>query len=105
MTVDQIITVLERLAPLEFAAEWDNVGLLIGSRRWPAEKIFLTIDLTQVVLDEAIDAGAEMIVAYHPPIFQPLTALTDESDKSRIALRAAQAGIAVYSPHTALDAA
>src|SRR5438552_11061272 len=103
MLVSEIIPILERLAPLEFAAEWDNVGLLIGSRTWEARKILLTIDLTAAVMAEAIDAEAGMIIAYHPPIFAPFKSLTDSTEKSRLALEAARAGIAVYSPHTALD--
>lgn len=105
MNVDQIISLLERLAPLEYAADWDNVGLLIGSRRWPVTKIMLTIDLTEAVLKEAISSEAEMIIAYHPPIFAPIKSITDSTDRSQIILEVARAGVAVYCPHTALDAA
>jgi dinuclear metal center YbgI/SA1388 family protein len=105
MTIAELTSVMESIAPRSYAAEWDNVGLLIGAPDWPAAKIVLTIDLTDAVLAEAIDAGMNAIVAYHPPIFQPLRALSEATAASRIALRAARAGIAVYSPHTALDAA
>lgn len=105
MSVNRVVEVLESIAPPRYAESWDNVGLLIGSRRWAAERIMLTIDLTEEVLQEAIDADAQMIVAYHPPIFEPLKALTDDAQTQRIALQAARAAIAVYSPHTALDAA
>jgi dinuclear metal center YbgI/SA1388 family protein len=105
MNVSRVVEVLESIAPLEYAEQWDNVGLLIGSRKWAAERILLTIDLTERVLSEAIRGETQMIVAYHPPIFKKLKALTDETVKQRIALQAAGAGIAVFSPHTALDAA
>ncbi len=105
MKVHEAIKALESIAPLEFAADWDNVGLLIGSSDWNANNIFLTIDLTESVLREAVDRSTQMIVAYHPPIFEPLFSLTDAQPKQRIVLVAARAGIAVYSPHTALDAA
>lgn len=105
MQVQQIIDVLEAMAPRHFAEPWDNVGLLIGSPRWPADSILLTIDLTEEVLREATEAKAQMIVAYHPPIFEPMKSITDASVKQHIVLEAAHAGIAVYSPHTALDAA
>ena len=105
MKVHEVINVLESIAPLEYAADWDNVGLLIGSSNWNAKRILLTIDLTEAVLREAIDSSVKMIVAYHPPIFEPLSSLTDVETKQRIVLEAARAGIAVYSPHTALDAA
>ncbi len=105
MHVRQIIEVLGKIAPLDYAAGWDNVGLLIGSPGWEASTLLLTIDLTDQVLAEAIEGGAEMIVSYHPPIFEGLRKLVDDSPSQRIALNAARGGVAVYSPHTALDAA
>ena len=105
MTVQDVVDVLEAIAPTGAAEPWDNVGLLVGSRSWRAKSVLLTIDLTEAVLEEAVGQGAHMIVAYHPPIFGGLTALTDRSVKERLVLEAARASIAVYSPHTALDAA
>ena len=105
MHVRQVVELLESIAPPQGAAPWDNVGLLIGSPQWDATPVFLTIDLTAAVLREAIDTGTRMIVAYHPPIFDPLRSLTDATPTGRICLEAARSGIAVYSPHTALDAA
>ncbi len=105
MRVGDVTSVLESIAPAEYAEEWDNVGLLIGSPAWSVSRAMLTIDLTEPVLDEAAAAGTQLVVAYHPPIFEPLRTLTDRTVSSRIALRCAGASIAVYSPHTALDAA
>ena len=108
LRVADLVTALQAIAPLEFAEPWDNVGLLIGSEKWAADDVLLTIDLTEDVLQEAIAGQTQMIVAYHPPIFPQtgaISALTDATTKSRIVLEAAHAGIAVYSPHTALDAA
>jgi dinuclear metal center YbgI/SA1388 family protein len=105
MHVSRVIEVLESIAPPEFAAEWDNVGLLIGTPEWQASPLLLTIDLTETVLREALDAGTRMVVSYHPPIFEPLGRLTDTTAGQRIALEAARGGVAVHSPHTALDAA
>ena len=61
MNVSDVTEVLEAIAPLEYAADWDNVGLLVGSTSWNAESILLTIDLTQAVLRAAIHAQAQMI--------------------------------------------
>ncbi|MHC5023518.1 MAG: Nif3-like dinuclear metal center hexameric protein [Planctomycetota bacterium] len=105
MNVDRLIEVMEQVAPPEYAADWDNVGLLIGAGSWDAGRVMLTIDLTPAVLREAISHDIDAVVAYHPPIFQPLTKLTDDSPRQSVALAAARHGIAVYSPHTALDAA
>ncbi len=105
MNVSHIVKILEAIAPPSYAEDWDNVGLLIGSHDWRAERLLLTIDLTEAVLAEAIDVKAQMIISYHPPMFEPLKALTDMDPRQRIPLKAAMSNIAVYSPHTALDAA
>lgn len=95
-----VVDALGEIAPLNYAEEWDNVGLLIEpTRPKPVQRLLLTIDLTDAVFDEALLLKAQCIVAYHPPIFKPI---------ARVAGRIAQLleqGIAVYSPHTALDAA
>ena len=105
MKTSQVIEAMKSIAPLHYAEPWDNVGPLIGTRGWEADRVMLTIDLTSEVLREAIDAEVQMIISYHPPIFEPLKALTEATETQRIALEAARAGVAVYSPHTALDAA
>ncbi|MDP6928438.1 MAG: Nif3-like dinuclear metal center hexameric protein [Planctomycetota bacterium] len=105
-SLDQLVGVLEEIAPLHLAEDWDNVGLLVepaGRKR--VRRCFLTIDLTELVLEEAAAAKADMIVAYHPPIFAPLSRLTQEQARQRVLLAAVAAKMAVYSPHTALDAA
>ena len=97
-----VVDGLNAIAPLELAEEWDNVGLLIEpSRPRPVRRILLTIDLTDAVLDEAIAAKVEMIVAYHPPIFEPFKRLG--SGGGRRITRLIENRIAVYCPHTALD--
>lgn len=101
-----IVDALEEIAPLNLAEAWDNVGLLIEpSKPKSVRTVLLTIDLTEAVLDEAVDAKADLIVAYHPPIFDALKQLTSHEPKQRVALRAIEARIALYSPHTALDSA
>ena len=102
-TVKEVCGILEAIAPPALAAEWDNIGLLIGRARGRVRHLLLTIDLTEPVLREAKRAGAEMVMAYHPVIFEPLTRLTEAA--APVALAAARAGIAVYAMHTALDAA
>lgn len=102
--MQHLLNALEQLAPLELAGDWDNVGLLLdpGTVETP-RKLFLTIDLTEQTLDEAIAAGADFIIAYHPPLFVPFKRLTQMNAKERIILKAAAAGLPIYSPHTALD--
>jgi dinuclear metal center YbgI/SA1388 family protein len=97
---------MERIAPTWAAAEWDNVGLLAGGEDWPLRRALLTIDLTPVVLEEAAGARCDAIVAYHPPIFRAVTRMIPSPRTQEGVAAAALANrIAVYSPHTALDAA
>ena len=100
-----LIDAFDAFAPDYYANDWDNVGLLVGSSTWPANNILLTIDLTQAVLQEAIDSKTNVIVSYHPPIFDPLTSVTDSTFKEKIILEAIQHNIAIYAPHTSLDVA
>ena len=103
MKIRDIVRVLDELAPPSMAMEGDNVGLLVGDAGAPLKRAVLCIDLTAAVLDEATAAKAQVIVAYHPVIYKPLMRLTAEA--TPIAYEAARRGFAVYSPHTALDAA
>ena len=106
MIVQDLVNAMETIAPRKLKEEWDKVGLQLGDpARELAGPVLLTIDLTERVLAEAIEAGAGAIVAYHPPIFSPLESLTDRTHTERIIRGCAEAGIAVYTPHTALDAA
>ncbi|MCK5940941.1 MAG: Nif3-like dinuclear metal center hexameric protein [Planctomycetes bacterium] len=106
-TLDEVLDLLHEIAPLELAAEWDNVGLLLRPEpdREAVGKCLLTTDLTEAVVDEAERFGADLVIAYHPPIFKPLTRLDAADATQRRIVRALRAGFAVYSPHTALDAA
>lgn len=104
-TVEDLVAVWDTIAPIGHAAEWDNVGLLVGSSNWTFHGALLTIDLTMDVLLEAEQLGAGAIIAYHPPIFSGLKRFTADDPASAVVLQAAAARTAVFSPHTALDAA
>ena len=102
----ELLTLLQTLAPLELAEEWDNVGLLLAPvDHGEIERILLTIDLTEPVLAEALAQKAQMVIAYHPPLFKGVRRLTRETAGERVLVDALRAGLFVYSPHTALDAA
>ncbi len=103
MKVREISQVLDGIAPRVLAADWDNVGLLVGDCQEEVKKLMLCIDLTPSVLAEAKRAKAQMIMAYHPVIFKPISSVTRRANT--IVFDAIRAGIAVYSSHTALDAA
>lgn len=105
MKLQDAIEALHNIAPLHLAGEWDNVGLLINPLR-PRNigKILLTIDLTEAVADEAIAAKTDLIITYHPILFRPTNRLDAGSAYDRTVMKLVQKNIAVYSPHTALDA-
>lgn len=106
MLVSDLVESMRLIAPPELAEEWDNVGLLVGDLgarlRGP---VLCAIDLTDAVLDEALEMGAGAIVAYHPVIFKGMPRVTSAEWRGRLLLRLIGAGLAVYCPHTALDAA
>ncbi len=105
-TIGDIEQVLQRIAPLETAESWDNVGLLAGDRRDACRGALLCIDLSPAVLAEAETLGANLLACYHPPLFQPIKRLrADQPGSEALAWRTARLGCAIYSPHTALDAA
>ena len=104
MKLNDVIQTLDNIAPLDLAEEWDNVGLLINPLRPRIiKKVLLTIDLTEAVADEAIEDKADLIVTYHPILFNPVTRLNAFDAYDRTVMKLIQKNIAVYSPHTALD--
>ncbi len=107
MRLHNLITALHTLAPPHLAGEWDNVGLILGDHAADTARstILLTIDCTEAVAEEAVELDAAAVVAYHPPIFAPIKRLTDTTREGRVALALLRNNIAVYSPHTAIDAA
>lgn len=105
MELSEVVSCLKKYAPLSLAESWDNVGLLVepSMESHLVKSIFLTNDLTEDVMGEAIKRKADMIISYHPPIFTPFKSLTRTSWKERIILRAIENKIAIYSPHTTFD--
>ncbi|XP_049954098.1 NIF3-like protein 1 isoform X1 [Schistocerca serialis cubense] len=103
--LDEVISQLNSFAELSLAETWDNVGLLIQpytSRT--VEKILLTNDLTEAVMQEALEKNVGMIISYHPPIFRALKSVTKRTWKERLVAACLENRIALYSPHTSFDA-
>ncbi len=101
MELRKLLDVLEGIAPTSYAESWDNVGLLAGDPDQQINKAIVTIDYTHAVAQEACSLGADLVISYHPPIFDAIKRLTAPS----LVFEAIRKGMAIYSPHTALDVA
>ena len=92
MKVSNITTWLEEHFPASVAEDWDNVGLLTGDDNSEVNHIFLALDLTEEVLDEAKEAGADMIVTHHPMIFSGIKKINNHSVTRRKIIKLIQSG-------------
>jgi len=99
MKIKDISAAIEKIVPLKLAQGWDNVGLLIGNGRQNVDNILLTIDITKDVVTEAKKLKADLIISYHPVIWDGLKKITSDDVIYELIRR----GIAVFSIHTALD--
>ncbi|WP_136466346.1 Nif3-like dinuclear metal center hexameric protein [Flagellimonas onchidii] len=103
MTVKDITNILEELAPLPYAEDFDNVGLLVGNNHMEVTGVLVTLDTLENVVDEAITKGHNLIVSFHPIIFKGIKKFTGGSYVERVVMKAISNNIAIYSMHTALD--
>jgi dinuclear metal center YbgI/SA1388 family protein len=103
ITVATVMEFLNQFAPPLLAADWDNVGLLLGDTAGPVRKVMTCLTVTPETAGEAVASGAELIVTHHPILFRPVRRLTAATPEGRMLLSLARAGVAVYSPHTAFD--
>ena len=104
-TIGDIGKALEAWALPAWAQSFDNVGLQVGDARRAVKRALIALDLTPAVLDEAKQHEATLIITHHPLVFTPLRSVTADGFVSSLALRLAEAGIALYSIHTNLDVA
>ena len=101
--IQDIISVLERLAPLRYQESFDNAGLQTGDAQAEVTSVLVTLDCTEAVLDEALEKGCNLVVAHHPVIFKGLKSLTGRNYVERTIIKAINNGIAIYASHTNLD--
>ena len=101
----EIISLFEQWSPKRFAEDWDPVGLHIGQLNRPVEKVIVTLDVNEAVVDEAIEKGANLIIAHHPPIFRPMKHIWTDTPQGRLIEKCIKNDISVYAAHTNLDVA
>jgi dinuclear metal center YbgI/SA1388 family protein len=103
MKLSEIIAAVEVFAAPELQEEWDNTGLLTGSRQWECSGALCTLDVTLDVVQEAVSRKCNLIVAHHPIIFKGLKRLTGKTGVEAVVIEAIKQDIAIYAMHTALD--
>jgi len=103
MKLTEITQELEKLAPLAYAEDFDNVGLLVGNPNAEITKILVTLDTLESVVDEAIEKGANLIVSFHPIVFSGMKKITGKNYVERVVQKAIKHDINIYATHTALD--
>jgi len=103
MKIKEIISVLETMAPLAYAEDFDNVGLLVGNQDDKATGVLVCHDALENVIEEAISKKCNFVVCFHPILFSGLKKITGKNYVERAVLKAIKNDIAIYAVHTALD--
>lgn len=103
MELKQMIETIERQYPKEEAMEWDNVGLLAGRMQKDVKHIYVAVDATDEVIEDAWRVGADLLVTHHPLIFGGMKRITDEDFIGRRVVKLLREDIACYAMHTNYD--
>ena len=103
MILQDIINIIESVAPLSYQEAWDNSGLQVGDRNAEVHEALLTVDVTESVVNEAISLGCDLIISHHPLLFRGLKQLTGSTPQERCVIQALRHNIAIYSAHTSMD--
>lgn len=103
MKVFEITSLIEKVAPLSLQESYDNAGLLVGNKSMSVTGVLITLDVTEAVIDEAIQKKCNLIVSHHPLIFRGLKKITGQDYIQRSIIKAIKNDIAIYSAHTNID--
>ncbi|SHN11464.1 Nif3-like dinuclear metal center hexameric protein [Gracilibacillus kekensis] len=102
-TVKQVVKLFEQWVPTDLAESWDNVGLQVGDKNQKVEKVMITLDVIDSVVEEAIENKVDFIIAHHPLLFKGLKEINFSDPKGRVIQKLIQHNISVYAAHTNLD--
>ena len=105
MKVKEIVELIERVAPLDYALHWDNVGLMIGDLESDVRKVMLTLDVTPEVVNQAIKERCSLIISHHPFIFSDIKSIDFSKTHGNMIKDLIKYNINVYSCHTNMDSA
>lgn len=103
MKLKEITQYLEQIAPPGYQESYDNAGLITGNPDMEIQSALLCLDVTEEILQEAVQLGSNLIISHHPVIFKGIKKLTGSTETERIVILAIQHGIALYAAHTNLD--
>ena len=103
MECGKIIDILQKQAAETYALEWDNVGLLVGSRKKEVKKIYIALDASDEAVGEAVAQGADLLLTHHPLIFRGIKRVTDDDFIGRRVMALVRADMSYYAMHTNFD--
>ena len=103
MKIRDITSCIEEIAPLNYAEDFDNVGLLVGDYDTQITGVLVTLDTLENIIDEAIENNCNLIVSFHPILFSGIKKLNGKNYVERVLLKSIKNDIAIYAMHTALD--
>ena len=103
MKIKQVLSALERFAPLPLQESWDNAGLQVGLTEAEVSGALLCLDVNERIVDEAIAKGCNLIVSHHPLLFRGLKQISGADDVQRSVIKAIKHDIVVISMHTNMD--
>ena len=101
--IKEVLSALERFAPLPLQESWDNAGLQVGLTETEVSGALLCLDVNERIVDEAIAKGCNLIVSHHPLLFRGLKTISDLTDVQRTVRKALKSDICVVSMHTNMD--
>ncbi len=104
VTVSDVARVAERLWPTSGAEDWDAIGLIAGDPQARVERVHLTVDAVPDTADEAVELGADLLIAHHPLLLRGVTSVAEDRFKGAVVSRLIRAGCALYAAHTNADA-
>lgn len=104
-TVRDVVDALDRRYPRQWAEQWDRVGLVLGDFGTTVRTVLCVVDCVPETVDQALETGANLIVAHHPLLLKPVSSIAPDTYKGRIVHRLIRADVALYAAHTNADVA
>ncbi len=103
MIIKDITDFIENLAPVQLQETYDNAGLIIGDKNTEINQILVCLDVTENIVDEAIEKNCQLIISHHPLIFKGIKKINGNNSIEKIIIKAIKNNIAIYAVHTNLD--